>query len=79
MDWVAFSLGLIKLLATLLSWLREKELLDAGAKQQIAAALQKQAEDMAVVKAVDARLDADIAAGGLPKLRDKWTAGHKGD
>lgn len=73
MNWAALALALIQALAAFLTWLRQKELIDAGKRQQIADALARQAQDMAVANAIDRRVDDAHDNGGLQPLRDKWT------
>jgi hypothetical protein len=74
-DWLKFALGAVQLLGALVSFLRERQLINAGGLATVAQALRAQADDLHKIK--DAMADAgqrfDAAGGVLPadgKYRD---------
>ena len=57
MNWASLLLGFAQLLALVLTWARERELMDAGKSEVIAALLRKESD--AIRKANAARAAAD--------------------
>lgn len=69
MSWVSLFLALVKMVAAIGGYLREKQLLDAGTQRALAALLREQADEMQKAAAIREKLDADLAAHP-DKLRD---------
>lgn len=57
MNWASLLLGFAQLLALVLTWARERELMDAGKSELIAALLRKESD--AIRKAIAARAAID--------------------
>ncbi len=68
MNWASLLLGFAQLLALVLTWARERELMEAGKSEMIAALLRKESD--AIRKANAARLAADTANADPAKLRE---------
>ncbi len=68
MNWASLLLGFAQLLALVLTWARERELMEAGKSEMIAALLRKESD--AIRKANAARAAADIANADPAKLRE---------
>ncbi len=77
MNWLKLVLGLIELLSSLLVWARERQLLDAGAQQEIAKALQAQAD--AITNANNARKEARSHIASTPKSDGLFNDGFRRD
>lgn len=67
MNWAALLLGLAQALALVLTWARERELMEAGKSELIAALLREQSD--AIRKANAARAAADTANADPASLR----------
>lgn len=67
MDWAKLLLGCVGLLSQLMTWAREKQLLDAGAQQAIAEALRAQLKEVDAANAARARVRSVIVDGKLPE------------
>lgn len=70
MDWAKLLLACVKLLSLLMSYAREKQLLDAGSQQALASLLKAQADDLekdnAIRKQIRDRNAAVPSASSLP-------------
>ena len=64
MNWANLLLGCAQLLALVLTWARERELMDAGGSEVIAKILSKQADDIRKANAARAAADAINADPG---------------
>ena len=68
MNWAALLLGLAQALALVLTWARERELMEAGKSELIAALLREQSD--AIRKANAARAAADAVNADPTRLRE---------
>jgi hypothetical protein len=62
MGWLSLALTLLKIVSTIMNWARERELIDQGYDQAIAAAAQEIMRKTAVGK-VNAMSDAEVDDG----------------
>jgi hypothetical protein len=67
MSWLSLALTLLKIVATIMSWARERELIDQGYDKAIAEASQeimrKTAAGKAILERVNAMSDDEVDAG----------------
>jgi hypothetical protein len=67
MGWLSLALTLLKIVSTIMNWARERELIDQGYDQAIAAAAQeimrKTAVGKAILEKVNAMSDAEVDDG----------------
>lgn len=65
MDWLGLVLGVVKLLGAFTQWLHDRQMINAGAASQVAAALKEQSDE--IDRALKARnaVRNDNERGGL--------------
>lgn len=77
MSWLSLVLGVVTALSALISYLRDKKLIDAQGEARVAAALREQLDD--IEKATKARDEARDAASRVPVDQPLPDDGHRRD
>ena len=70
MTWLSILAGVLRLAGTLAGWLKDRQLIDAGEAQAIAAHLEGALHNVELAKAARDKLD---DPGERKRLRDKFT------